>query len=117
MRSYPTSCRGTLVQVSGLGSREDTKMLIREVAANVYEISLAWSNAYLLLADGESALIDTGLRKDRDRLLAALAHVGIRSGRLSAVYLTHAHCDHAGNAAFLAARSAQLMRSEERRVG
>jgi glyoxylase-like metal-dependent hydrolase (beta-lactamase superfamily II) len=82
--------------------------LIREVAAGVYEISLAWSNAYLLWADGEAALIDTGLRRDRDRLMAALAQMGVAAGQLEAVYLTHAHCDHAGNAAYLAGRGAQL---------
>jgi glyoxylase-like metal-dependent hydrolase (beta-lactamase superfamily II) len=84
-------------------------MLIREVATGVYEISLSWSNAYLLMADGEAHLIDTGLRQDRDRLLAALAHVGVQMGQLRAVYLTHAHCDHAGNAAYLASQGAQLV--------
>lgn len=76
--------------------------MIREIVPGVHKISLAWSNSYLL-TDGEDAvLIDTGLRQDRERLLAALKRCGITTERLRAVYLTHAHCDHAGNAAYLA---------------
>jgi glyoxylase-like metal-dependent hydrolase (beta-lactamase superfamily II) len=80
----------------------------REVAEGVTAIVLAWSNAYLLQADGDAALIDTGLRQDRERLVAALAQSGLRPGQLRSVYLTHAHCDHAGNAAFLAAQGAAI---------
>ncbi len=77
-------------------------MRIRAVAKGVYQISLAWSNAYLLTQDGDAALIDTGLHKDHEPLLAAMQEVGVAPERVQAVYLTHAHCDHAGNAGFFA---------------
>jgi glyoxylase-like metal-dependent hydrolase (beta-lactamase superfamily II) len=62
------------------------------------------SNVYLLLDEqsGEAALIDTGLHKDRPRLLEALAEIGVAQSSIRRVFLTHAHCDHAGNARFLA---------------
>lgn len=68
----------------------------------IVRIPLAWSNAYLLKSGNEAALIDTGLQKDRPRLLAALQKQGVRPEQIRAVYLTHGHCDHAGNAAFFA---------------
>jgi glyoxylase-like metal-dependent hydrolase (beta-lactamase superfamily II) len=83
-------------------------MSIRTVAEGVISISLAWSNAYLLQEGSDTALIDTGLYQDRERLMAALKQLGLQVGQLGAVYLTHAHCDHAGNAAHLAAQGARL---------
>lgn len=81
-------------------------MRVREAASGVYSIALAWSNAYLLREGREAALIDTGLRQDRPRLLEALKALGVAEVR--AVYLTHAHCDHAGSAAYFAARGATI---------
>jgi glyoxylase-like metal-dependent hydrolase (beta-lactamase superfamily II) len=78
--------------------------MIREVAQGVYQIALAWSNAYLLKEGKDAALVDTGLQKDRHSLLAALRQVGVEKARVRAVLLTHGHCDHAGNAAFFARR-------------
>lgn len=83
-------------------------MITRCVAKGVFAISLAWSNAYLLLKGSEAALIDTGLRRDRPALLAALRELGVRVEQIRAVYLTHAHCDHAGNAAYFAAQGAHI---------
>ncbi len=78
---------------------------VRQVGKGVYQISLAWSNAYLLTEGGEAALIDTGLAKDRGRLLEAVRQVGVAPEQIRAAYLTHAHCDHAGNAAYFAGRA------------
>src|SRR5690348_14404911 len=57
-------------------------------------------NAWLLHDNSEAALIDTGSRWHRGQLLRALPG-GVR---LTSILLTHGHCDHAGNAAFLAER-------------
>ena len=83
-------------------------MKVREVSAGVFEISLAWSNVYVLKEGKRAALIDTGLMQDRPDLLAALSALGIGENGLEAIYLTHAHCDHAGSAAFFAERGAKL---------
>ena len=79
-------------------------MRIDRVGAGVFRMRLRMSNAYLLLDEtsGESALVDTGLTEDRQRLLDALEHIGVARSRLRKVFNTHAHCDHAGNARFLA---------------
>ena len=75
---------------------------------NTFFISLSWSNVYLLTAGRQAALIDTGLRRDRPALLAALRSRGIADDQIEAVYLTHGHCDHAGNAAYFAERGAKV---------
>ncbi len=77
-------------------------MRAAQVASGVYRVPLAWSNAYVLVGGGEATILDTGLRQDREALLAALAEIGVANDRLRAVLLTHGHCDHAGNAQFLA---------------
>ena len=81
---------------------------MREIVPGVILVPLAWSNAYLLTEGGRAALIDTGLPQDRANLLAALRSLGVREDRVEAVYLTHGHCDHAGNAAYFAERGAKL---------
>ena len=70
------------------------------VAAGVYRISLAWSNCYVLQHAGciDVWLIDTGLSSDRDDLMRALSVLNIKPEQVSAVLLTHGHCDHAGSA-------------------
>ena len=75
---------------------------------NTFPIPLSWSNAYLLTEGRRAALIDTGLRRDRETLLAALQAKGFGADEIEAVYLTHGHCDHAGNAAYFAERGAKV---------
>jgi glyoxylase-like metal-dependent hydrolase (beta-lactamase superfamily II) len=75
----------------------------RRVAEGVYQIGLCWSNVYLLTDGREAALIDTGLRQDADALRAALCDLGCAPSQVQAVFLTHGHCDHAGNAALFPA--------------
>ncbi|HLK59848.1 MAG TPA: MBL fold metallo-hydrolase [Chthonomonadaceae bacterium] len=84
-------------------------MRIAPVAKGIYRVRLAWGNAYLLKTGDRAALIDTGLSQDRAELLAALEEVGGGPDRLEAIYLTHGHCDHAGNAAWLAQQGAQVL--------
>ena len=63
-----------------------------------------------MLRDGtDVALIDCGLQKDRSALIAGLAELGIAPGDVRTLLLTHAHCDHAGNAAFFAAQGAEVV--------
>ena len=66
----------------------------------------AIANAWLVNAqDGCRVLIDTGHRTERALLVAGLARLGVRQpGDLDAVFLTHRHSDHAGNAAYLRER-------------
>ena len=84
-------------------------MRVYRVAEGIWQISLAWSNVWLLW-DGknEATLIDTGLQKDRADLLEALRQIGVAEAKVRTVLLTHAHCDHAGNAAYFAEKSATV---------
>jgi hydroxyacylglutathione hydrolase len=76
----------------------------RPVFPGLYQIALPWTNVWLLAKGRDAVLIDCGTCRDRRRLLAALAEALPADYRLHAVLLTHGHCDHAGNAAFLAER-------------
>lgn len=76
------------------------------VAAGVFQAGTAVANVWLLVGDdGSRVLIDTGHRTERALLAAGLARLGVREpGDLDLVLLTHRHCDHAGNAAWLRER-------------
>jgi glyoxylase-like metal-dependent hydrolase (beta-lactamase superfamily II) len=61
-------------------------------------------NSFLVRADdGSFTLVDAGLRNAAPRILAALAELGAAPEAVSAIVLTHAHADHAGGAAAVAA--------------
>ena len=87
-------------------------MVFQQVAEGVYRISLAWSCAYILRAGEDVMLIDCGLRKDRPALMAGLRALNIEPDGVQTLLLTHAHCDHAGNAAFFAAQGRTSLRTE-----
>src|SRR5205807_9685567 len=79
-------------------------MPVRSALPGVFHIDLPWTNAWLLARDGDAMLIDSGTCRDRRALVAALEQVLPSGFHLRAVLLTHAHIDHAGNAAYLAER-------------
>jgi glyoxylase-like metal-dependent hydrolase (beta-lactamase superfamily II) len=85
-------------------------MRVYRIEDGIWQISLAWSNAWVLWegGDGEATLIDTGLQEDRDALRAGLQQIGIDEAQVSVVLLTHAHCDHAGSAAYFAGHTAAV---------
>jgi hydroxyacylglutathione hydrolase len=57
--------------------------------------------AYILLGEGEAALVDTGPSLARDRILGALEFLGIPRAMVRWIFLTHIHLDHAGGAGVL----------------
>jgi glyoxylase-like metal-dependent hydrolase (beta-lactamase superfamily II) len=79
-------------------------MAVRPVLPGVTLIGLPQVNVWLLQGNGEAAVIDTGLRWYRSQLLLALDQALEPGTRITSILLTHGHCDHAGNAAFLAKR-------------
>lgn len=75
-------------------------MRISKVIDGVYRISLAWSNVYLLWDGMVGWLIDNGLQSDRQDLLSALQELHVEPCTIKTILQTHAHCDHAGSAAY-----------------
>lgn len=74
------------------------------VASGEYGFGLTHrSDCHVYLVDGgsELALIDAGAGVDQTPLLERLGDLGIDSGRISHLFVTHAHADHAGGAAGL----------------
>jgi glyoxylase-like metal-dependent hydrolase (beta-lactamase superfamily II) len=77
-----------------------------EVAPNVWRIPAApfdFVNIYAFVNDdGQVTLVDTGLKSASKRTLAGLATMGRSVDDVTRILLTHAHGDHAGNAAKMA---------------
>lgn len=51
---------------------------------------------FLLKADGEYILFDTGLGKERGQLFTQLAKLGVSPDSIKKIYITHMHLDHIG---------------------
>ena len=79
-------------------------MPLRAVFPGIWQIDLPWTNAWLLARGGDAVLVDTGTRWDRRAVIGGLRRAMPGGFRLHSILLTHAHCDHAGNAAYLAER-------------
>jgi glyoxylase-like metal-dependent hydrolase (beta-lactamase superfamily II) len=63
-------------------------------------------NSYAFIEDdGSVTLIDCGIAKAPPRIVAGLAAIGKRPADVNRIVLTHAHPDHVGGAAALAAQS------------
>ncbi|MCR2799347.1 MBL fold metallo-hydrolase [Microbacterium sp. zg-Y818] len=74
-----------------------------EVVSGRYRLT---NNAYLIVDQGEAALVDTAWWHDEGAHLDALfAASGVAPSAVTTIVLTHAHRDHAGNADRLAART------------
>ena len=71
-------------------------------APGVRLIRLSWSNAYALGDGADFILIDAGTPHDKIALARALPPSS--AARCRALWLSHAHPDHAGSAAFVARR-------------
>jgi hydroxyacylglutathione hydrolase len=66
-------------------------------------IKLSFSNAYLV-TDRQTIIVDTGMPGEADKILRAVAKAGVPQSEISLILHTHAHVDHAGSTAALAAR-------------
>jgi glyoxylase-like metal-dependent hydrolase (beta-lactamase superfamily II) len=71
-------------------------MLHREVAPGVHRIEDAYTNWYLVEADGALTVVDAGLPASWKSLESALREIGRPIDDIAAVVLTHGHFDHVG---------------------
>jgi glyoxylase-like metal-dependent hydrolase (beta-lactamase superfamily II) len=80
-----------------------------EVAPGVVRIptvGAANTNSFALVDDdGSVTLVDCGLKRAPGRIVAGLRAIGRHPGDVTRIVLTHAHTDHAGGAAEMAART------------
>ena len=90
---------------------EDVAGVPQAVAPGIWRIplplpfTLRWVNAYVLIGDDERVLVDCGLgtHKTLDVLTAGLAALDLTFADLTTLLITHAHPDHIGLAAEIAA--------------
>jgi glyoxylase-like metal-dependent hydrolase (beta-lactamase superfamily II) len=66
-----------------------------------YPIQNLFVSCHLLVDGGEAVLIDTGLFGGARQIRRLVKRLGLAPTDLKAVLLTHAHLDHAGNAAWV----------------
>jgi glyoxylase-like metal-dependent hydrolase (beta-lactamase superfamily II) len=78
----------------------------KAVAPHLLDLGTKISNTWLLTDPrGRRFLIDSGHPLERLPLTSALLRAGVRGpGDITAILLTHRHCDHAGNAAWIRKR-------------
>lgn len=70
------------------------------IVEGLWQINLGAVNAYLL-DQGELTLIDTGLPKSEDKIVAAIESLGRKASDLKHIIVTHCHPDHSGSLAAL----------------
>lgn len=80
-------------------------MDLLELVPGLHLIPLGISNAYLWRDEDGATLVDTGPPSATADLRAALEHLGVAREELRRIVITHAHDDHTGGAAALAAWS------------
>lgn len=69
----------------------------------VVELGRGYTHLYALVGEGV-VIVDTGYPGDDVAVLKGLADAGIPEDKVTAIVITHAHSDHTGGAAALAAR-------------
>jgi glyoxylase-like metal-dependent hydrolase (beta-lactamase superfamily II) len=93
---------------------KSSKPVLVPTLPGVYRLNLPWVNVWILANEGRAVMIDTGIRWDRKAIDQALEDIG---AKLEAVLLTHAHPDHAGNAAYLTTKhDAELACHQDERI-
>jgi len=70
----------------------------------IIPIQTGMSHVFLVKHEGRAFLVDTGKSGYGDKISRAIKSRGVEPEKLKFIFITHAHYDHAGNAAFLAKR-------------
>ena len=76
-----------------------------QIIPNVYLVKGTASNCYLILDDDGLTLIDTGLARDKQKILNCIGDLGRSPKDLRRIVITHADGDHVGSLGALQAAS------------
>ena len=79
-------------------------MNVSEFLPGVFQIDLRVSNCFLIVEESGLVLIDAGVRRSFDPLVAVIRSLGYSPEQLSSILLTHADLDHVGAATALRER-------------
>jgi glyoxylase-like metal-dependent hydrolase (beta-lactamase superfamily II) len=71
-------------------------VLQRDVAPGIHRVENAYTNWYLVEADGALTVVDAGVPSSWRSLVQAVNALGRSPGDIQALILTHAHFDHIG---------------------
>jgi glyoxylase-like metal-dependent hydrolase (beta-lactamase superfamily II) len=85
--------------------RRRSRRAVERVNDGLHRIRLGGVNAYLLECDDGLVLIDCGVPRRGDLIVAAVAHLGRAAGEIGHILVTHHHPDHTGSLAALARHS------------
>jgi glyoxylase-like metal-dependent hydrolase (beta-lactamase superfamily II) len=77
-------------------------MTVKQIAEDIYAISLGVVNAFLIEHDGWT-IVDTGYPGSDDKILLALRELGAEPEAVKHILVTHCHADHTGSLATLKA--------------
>lgn len=76
-------------------------MAVEEIVPGVYALGMGYVNAFFVVGDDGLTLIDSGLPKKKDTILAAVAGLSRQPADLKHILITHHHIDHMGSLADL----------------
>ena len=76
-------------------------MVLSRIVTRIPILPLGLVNAHLILGAGGCVLVDTGLPGSESKIEKALTTHKLSFGDIRLIVVTHAHVDHAGNAALL----------------
>ena len=83
-----------------------------EIAANIHWIKTSYSNVYLCIDEDGLTLIDTGMPKQTETILAYVRQLGRQPADIKRILITHADVDHAGSLAELQAQTGATVYSD-----
>ena len=83
--------------------------MVEPIVSGVYQVSGVVANCYLIVADRELAVVDSGLPYSHRAVLKLIGALGFAPGALRLIALTHADRDHMGGATALRAATGAVV--------
>ena len=65
--------------------------------SQIVRVPLARANAYFVISEGQALLIDTGTKRNEQKIAQALGNLGLSPSNIRLIIITHTHYDHCGS--------------------